>query len=87
MCFFIVDREVPDFTLDRLAAVQRAAVEESRRFTGEGRPVRYVRSTFIPREAHCMCLFEADDAATVEALNREARLPFTRVVEAIELAP
>ena len=87
MSFFIVDREVPDFTLDHLAAVQRAAVEESQRFTGDGRPVRYVRSTFVPREAHCMCLFEADDASTVEALNHEARIPFTRIVEAIELAP
>jgi hypothetical protein len=35
----------------------------------------------------CLCLFEAENAGDVEALNREAQLPFDRVIEALDLPP
>ena len=34
-----------------------------------------------------MCLFEGPDADRVAALNDDAGLPYTRVVEAMDLAP
>ena len=49
--------------------------------------MRYLRSVFIPGEARCLCLFEADDEAAVAALNEAARLPFTRIVAALDLSP
>ena len=72
-------------TLDQLVAARRAAAAAALRFTAAGPPVRYVRSTFLPIEAHCMCLFEASSAALVEAVNEAAQIPFTRVCEAMEL--
>jgi hypothetical protein len=47
--------------------------------------VRYLHGLFVPGEARCLCLFEADDEAIVTALNDAAHLPFTRVVEALDL--
>jgi hypothetical protein len=34
-----------------------------------------------------MCLFEATSAADVKKLNDEAKLPYSRVVEALDLTP
>lgn len=87
MPVFMADRELPGITLPQLADAQRAAIETSKRFTAEGKPVRYLRSMYVPGESHCMCLFEAKDPGTVEAVNRAAGIPFTRIVEAYDLTP
>jgi Protein of unknown function (DUF4242) len=87
MPVFMADRDLPGITMDQLAAAQKAAIDTSERFTADGRPVKYLRSTFVPGEAHCMCLFEAQDAETVRAVNEEAKIPFTRIVEAADLTP
>ena len=34
-----------------------------------------------------MCLFEAEEEAAVVAVNEVAWLPFTRIVEALDLTP
>jgi Nickel responsive protein SCO4226-like len=51
------------------------------------RTVRYIRSTFVPGEARCMCLFEAPTEQNVRDLNDRAKIPYTRVVEALDLTP
>ena len=40
-----------------------------------------------PADGRCMCLFEADDAESVKAVNDEAGIPYTRVVPAHDLTP
>jgi len=83
----MADRDLPGITLEQLADAQRRAIETSTRFTREGKPVRYIRSTFVPGEAHVMCLFEAPNAQRVEEVNKAANIPFVRVVEALDLTP
>jgi hypothetical protein len=73
--------------MEQLAAAQKAAIETSEKFTAEGKDVRYIRTTFVPGEAHCMCLFEASNAELVKEVNEAARIPFTRVIEALDLTP
>jgi len=34
-----------------------------------------------------MCLFEADNADLVREVNEAAKIPFTRIVEAMDLTP
>jgi len=46
-----------------------------------------IRSTFVPQEEHCMCLFESLDDATTREVNEKAQIPFTRIVEAVDLTP
>jgi hypothetical protein len=87
MSVFMVDRALPGIAPADLAAAQRAAIASSDRFRAEGRPIRYIRSTFVPGAGQCMCLFEADSAETVRAANLAAGLPFTRIVEAVDLTP
>ena len=48
---------------------------------------QFIRSTFLPGEGACMCLFESDDKNLVQQVNEQAKLPFTRIVEALDLTP
>lgn len=85
MGLYLVHCYVPGMALSELRAMQRAVIETSQRFSAEGKPVHLVRSTFVPGEAHVMCLFEAANAALVRDVNEIARVPFVRVVEALDL--
>lgn len=87
MPVYMADRDLPGITLEQLADAQRRAIETSQKFTQEGKPVRYIRSTFVPGESHVMCLFEAPNPRLVEDVNRAAGIPFVRVVEALDLTP
>ncbi len=87
MPVYMVDRDLPGITMEQLAAAQHAAIATTERFAAEGTDVRYLRSVYVPSEAHCMCLFEAPDSETVRAVNETAQIPFTRVTEAMDLTP
>jgi muconolactone delta-isomerase len=87
MPVYLVDRNLPGVTADQLAAAQKAAIETSRQFSAQGKPVRYIRSTFVPGESHCMCLFEASNADLVKQVNETAKIPFTKIIEAMDLTP
>ena len=87
MAIYIAERTLPGITREQLAAMEYAAVEMSARFTAQGRSVRYLRSVFVPSESHCLSLFEAESGALVRDVNEAAQLPFTRIVEALDLIP
>ncbi len=72
---------------EQLQMAERAAAAMSERYTANGKPVRYLSSTFVPEEGHCMSLFEARSAKIVQEVNEAANLPFTRIIEAVELNP
>jgi hypothetical protein len=87
MAVYMVERDLPGVTMDQLGAAQKGAIETSRQFTAEGKDVRYIRSIFVPGEARCMCLFEAPNPDVVKEVNDEAKIPYTRIVEAKDLTP
>jgi muconolactone delta-isomerase len=87
MAVYMVDRDLPGVTMEQLAAAQKAAIQTGQKLTSEGKPVRYIRSTFVPGESRCMCLFEAPNAELVKELNDQAKIPYSRVVEALDLTP
>lgn len=87
MAVYMVERDLTGITMPQLEGAQQAAISTSRRFTADGTPVRYIRSTFVPGEARCMCLFDATNADDVRKVNDEAKIPYTRVVEALDLTP
>lgn len=85
MSTFLVERHLPGIDREGLRGAQQAARAVSARFRENGRPLHYVRSTFIPGEDRCLCLFEAADAQTVSDANIDAGLPFDRIVAADDL--
>jgi uncharacterized protein DUF4242 len=87
MPVYMADRHLPGVTLEQLIEAQKAAIQTSRRFTAHGRRVCYIRGVWVLGEAHVMCLFEADSPQIVRDVNEAAGIPFTRIVEALDLSP
>ncbi len=87
MPVYMVERELKGIALSDLAAAQQSAIQKAKDYKASGTPMRYIRSTFAPEDGRCMCLFEADKADDVRRLNEEAKIPYTRVVEALDLTP
>lgn len=87
MPVFMVERNLKGLSMDQLGAAQKAAIDTGKRMTQQGKPVRYIRSTFVPGDARCMCLFEAPSSSNVKELNDTAQLPYTTIVEALDLTP
>ena len=87
MAVYMVERDLPGITLEQLGGAQKAAIETSQEFTNKGKQVRYIRSTYVPGDSKVMCLFEASGQQLVEEVNQAANIPFTRVVEAMDLTP
>ena len=80
-------REGTEPGIDHVTAAQKAAINTANAYSANGTPMRYIRSTFAPEDGRCMCLFEARSADDVKRLNDEAKLPYLRVVEALDLTP
>ena len=87
MPIYMVERNLAGITGEQLGDAQQAAISTSQQFTDRGKPVRYLRSTFVPGDGRCMCLFEAPGPELVKDVNETANLPFTRIVEALDLPP
>ena len=87
MTVYMVERNLKGIAMSDLAAAQKAAIGTANLYTAKGMPMRYIRSTFALEDGRCMCLFEARNAEDVKRLNDEAKLPYSRVVEALDLTP
>jgi hypothetical protein len=73
-------------TPEQLAAAASSAKRTTETMRQEGTPVRYLRSTSLPGEEKCFCLFEGPSAAVVRTANDRAELPDERIVEAMHVA-
>jgi hypothetical protein len=85
MAKYLVERDLPGVTMEQLAATQKTAIRMGKELTAEGRDVRYIRSTFVPGENKCMCLFEASTPDDVREANQRGKIPFTRIVPVVDL--
>lgn len=86
MAKYLVERHLPGIKPDELAAAAARAKATTAEMTTEGTPVRYLRSTFVPGEEKCFCLFEGPTEDAVREANIRAAIPFERVTEAMHIA-
>lgn len=84
---FMVERSLKGISMKDLGAAQKAAISTAAELSRAGTPVSYLRSTFVPETGACMCLFSAGSAESVKAVNEIAKLPYTRIVPALDLTP
>ncbi len=87
MSVFMVERNLKGISMDDLGAAQKAAIATAQKMTADGDKITYVRSTFAPDDGRCMCLFDGESADQVRRLNDTARLPYEKVVAAMDLTP
>ena len=83
---YMVERHLPGITSDQLSAAAARAKSTTAQMSEEGTPIRYLRSTFVPSEEKCYCLFDGPSADAVEQANKRADIPYERVIEAIHIA-
>ncbi len=83
---YMVERHLPGITSDQLSAAAARAKSTTAQMSEEGTPIRYLRSTFVPSEEKCYCLFDGPSADAVEQANKRAEIPYERVVEAMHIA-
>jgi hypothetical protein len=83
---------MPEFVLERYvartaaAAMSRAARRArlaAQQLTGEGTPVRCLRSIFLAADETCFLLFEAASADAVRTAVARAGLPFDHLAEVV----
>jgi len=87
MPFYVVKRALPGVTPEVLQSAGLRAKTCCAEMTGEGQPVRWVRSFFLPETAETHCYFEAGSKDAVEEANQRARIPFTQITEVEEMTP
>ena len=63
---------------------QRRARAAARKLARDGMRVRYVRTTFLPRDETCFHVFEADSDSAVAEACRLANFDTPRIVPAVE---
>jgi hypothetical protein len=85
MPVYMVERNLNGISMDALGAAQSKAIETAAAMRSSGSEIRYLRSTFVPENGQCMCLFQAGDAETVATLNTSAELPYQRISEVLDL--
>lgn len=79
---YLVERHLPDFPPEQLPGAAAAAKKTAAELTAEGQEVRYIRSTYVPGDARCQCLFEGESKEAVEEVQRRAGLPYQQIHEA-----
>ena len=85
MAAFLVERYLPAVPLGGLLAAVAADREAAVAMSTRGLAIRHVRTIYVPGDETCYSLFEAWSEETVRAANAELGLPFSRIVEAIEI--
>lgn len=78
---YMVERHLPGITPEQLTAAAARAKAVTAEMTQQGKPVRYLRSTFLPGEDKAFCLFDAPSAERVREANEVANIPLQRIVE------
>ncbi len=87
MPIFVVERELPGITPEALQSAGLRAKSCCAEMTSEGKPVRWVRSFFLPETSRTHCYFEGPDADAVAEANERARIPFVRISAVAEMTP
>ena len=87
MQVFMVERDLSGTSISDLNKVKAAAIRQAEKMYDAGDRVRYIRSTYVPEDGRCLCLFEAKNIDVVTQLNRDALLPFERILVAMDILP
>jgi hypothetical protein len=87
MPYFVVERTLPGVTPEAVTGAGLRVKTCAAEMSGEGQPVRWLRSFFLPETEQTHCYFEAPTRQLVEEVNQRAQIPFTRIEEVQEMTP
>jgi len=76
---YMVERYLPGMTTRGLDEASARLAATANELSAQGVGVRYVGSTFVPKEESCFCRFEASSSEVVRRVCEQARVPFARI--------
>ena len=83
---YVVERYLPGLNRSELLR-GLLRLEQGSEKAERGTEVRYLDSTIVLRDEACFCRFEGPSSDAVAELNRQAGLPFDRIVPAVTVHP
>ena len=83
---YVAERYLPGGTWEQVLDAARRVKRSAAELAAAGTPVRYLRSTFLPTDETCCCLFQAPSEDAVKQANDRAQLPYDRIVEVVHVA-
>ncbi len=86
MSTYAAERYLPGVTPDQLLNAARRAKRAAAEMTATGTPVTYLRSTFLPGDQTCYCLFDGPSEQAVAQANDRAGIPYERIVAVLHVA-
>lgn len=82
---FLVERYWPGVDEEAMQAGEGRLLSAVERLRTEGVEIRYVRSLLVPGDGVVFSVFAGRSAADVAAANRQAEVPFDRIVDVVEI--
>ena len=83
---YLVELYVPRARAEEARTVGNRARAAAAELSGEGVPVQYVRTTYLPDDETCFHVFVAESAEAVEEVCSRAALVHARIALAVETA-
>ena len=80
MVEFLVELYISRADADGVEREEQRVRRAAAALSADGRPVRLVRSIFVPEDETCFLLVEADTAETVHEAATRAAVPFERLL-------
>ena len=83
---FLVEHYWPGITPEGFEAAAKRVRERAAELSSAGQHIRFLHSTFVPKDEAAFCVFEAESPAVVEEAYARAGVPYERVLDALEVA-
>ncbi len=80
---FLVEHYRPGLDAEELGRWVGRVHEAISALEREGRPLRFLRSTIVPRDEAFLCVVEAESEQLIRAAYARAEIPFERISTAI----
>ena len=87
MGLYVVERDLGNVAPEQMRRLQRDVATACRQLKSEGNRIRYISSSVVPVDALALDLFGSDSAELVERVHAAARVPYSRIVEILDLTP
>jgi DNA-binding transcriptional MerR regulator len=87
MALYVVERDLGNVAPEQLRRLQQDVAAACRQLKAAGKRIRYISSAVVPADARSVDLFGSESVELVERVHVAAGVPFSRIVEILDLTP
>ncbi|MGH7399614.1 MAG: nickel-binding protein [Candidatus Rokuibacteriota bacterium] len=87
MALYVVERDLSRVPPEQLRLDQRDLASACIQLKAQGRHIRYISSAIVPADGRALDVFGAEKAELVKEAHAAAQVPYSRIVEILDLTP